>query len=145
MAIVEKSVLVEHSAARMYALVDRVDEYPRFLPWCGGASVLWQDDERMRARIDIDYHHIRHSFTTENLRRAGESIEIRLVEGPFRVLDGVWRFKPLGEHACRIDFRLRYEFSSRLLERLLSPVFGHIANSFVEAFTRRAADVYGRS
>lgn len=143
MALVEKSVLVGHSAQRMYALVDRVEDYPQFLPWCGGSSVEHRDGAVTRASIVIDYHGIRQSFRTENRTQPPELIDIRLLSGPFRELDGIWRFTPLGEEACRIDFRLRYEFSSKLLEKLTGRVFAYIADTFVDAFVKRAERLYG--
>ncbi len=143
MALTEKSVLVEYSAAQMYALVADVARYPEFLPWCGGAQVLSQDGAVVHAQISIDFRGIRQRFSTENRQNEPELIEMKLVDGPFRELDGSWRFKALGEQACRIDFRLHYEFSSKLLEKLVGPVFHYIANSFVDAFVKRAARIYG--
>lgn len=127
----------------MYALVADVPRYPEFLPWCGGAQVLSQSDAVVHAAISIDFRGIRQKFSTENRLREPELIEMKLLDGPFRELDGSWRFKPLGEQACRIDFRLHYEFSSKILEKLVGPVFHYIANSFVDAFVRRAAQLYG--
>lgn len=143
MALTEKSVLVEYSAAQMYALVADVPSYPEFLPWCGGAQILSRDGDIVHAAISIDFRGIRQKFSTENRQREPELIEMKLLHGPFRELDGSWRFKALGEQACRIDFRLHYEFSSKLLEKLVGPVFHYIANSFVEAFVNRAAQLYG--
>jgi ribosome-associated toxin RatA of RatAB toxin-antitoxin module len=142
MALVEKTVLVPYSAEQMFNLVDRVEEYPQFLPWCGGASVTVKDEKTVRATVLIDYHHIRQSFTTENVRKPPESIYITLQQGPFRQLDGSWQFIPLSPTACKIEFRLHYEFSSKLLEKLVGPVFHYIANSFVDAFIQRAEKVY---
>jgi ribosome-associated toxin RatA of RatAB toxin-antitoxin module len=143
MALVEKSVLVGYSAERMFALVDGVEDYPSFLPWCGGTEVKWRDATTVVATVHIDYHHVRQHFTTENTRTAPHLIEMSLRDGPFSHLAGSWRFVALAEDACKVEFRLRYEFSSRLLEKLVGPVFGHIANSFVEAFVRRAEALYG--
>ena len=143
MALVQKSVLVGYSAQRMYVLVDEVERYPEFLPWCGGTELEQRDGEVTRASIQIDYRGIRQSFKTENRTQAPELIEIQLVSGPFRALDGTWRFTALAPEACRIDFQLHYEFSSRLLERLVGPVFHYIANSFVDAFLKRAEHLYG--
>ena len=145
MALVEKSVLVGHSAAQMYVLVDEVERYPEFLPWCGGSELEHRDAGLTRACVRIDYHGIKQSFRTENRTQPPHLIEIRLISGPFRTLDGVWRFTPLSPEACRIDFRLHYEFSSKLLEKLVGPVFSHIAGSFVDAFLRRAERLYGAS
>lgn len=143
MALVEKTVLVPYSAERMFALVDDVAEYPQFLPWCGGSSVTEVDkDNTVHATVHIDYHHIKQSFTTENVRRAPEYIDMTLKDGPFKHLDGSWRFIPLAETACKIEFQLHYEFSNKLLEKLVGPVFHYIANSFVDAFIERAEKVY---
>ncbi|NNM81328.1 MAG: type II toxin-antitoxin system RatA family toxin [Burkholderiales bacterium] len=143
MALVEKSVLVHHSAAQMFSLVDDIRQYPAFLPWCGGASVSEIDRENVvHATVMIDFHHVKKSFTTENRRDAPNLIEMKLVDGPFDILDGEWRFIPLGEEACKIDFRLHYEFSSKLLETLVGPIFNMIAMSFVDAFIKRAEKVY---
>jgi ribosome-associated toxin RatA of RatAB toxin-antitoxin module len=140
---VNRSVLVSRTPEQMFALVDAVERYPEFLPWCGGASVSFRDETRTRATINISYRGIKQNFTTENTKRAPAEMQIRLVEGPFRELDGQWRFTALGERGCKVEFRLRYEFSSRILAKLLGPVFGFIANSFVEAFVKRAERLHG--
>ena len=145
MAENEKSVLIGYSAPRMFALVDKVEDYPKFLPWCGGSSVVPQNESVTHATIVIDYHHIKHSFTTENIRTPPELIEMTLLNGPFQNLDGHWRFIPLAENACKIEFRLHYTFAHIFLEKLVGPVFFMIANSFVEAFIQRAEEVYGNS
>lgn len=143
MALVEKSVLVPYSAEQMFALVDNVAGYPQFLPWCGGASVKSLDGNTVQATVHIDYHHIKQSFTTENVRQAPHRIDIALKDGPFRNLDGGWHFIPLSESACKIEFSLHYEFSNRLLEKVFGPVFHYIANTFVDAFVHRAEKFYG--
>lgn len=143
MAEVKKSVLIAYSATQMFDLVDSVQQYPEFLPWCAAASVAPVDDSKVKASVTINYHGVKQSFTTENQRTPPRQIEMRLVEGPFRTLDGCWRFTALNEQACKIEFSLHYEFSSKLLEKLVGPVFGYIANSLVEAFLRRAEHVYG--
>lgn len=145
MAEIEKSVLVSHSASRMFALVDAVEDYPKFLPWCGGSSVNPQDDRVTHATVMIDYHHVKHSFTTENTRQVSELIEMKLLDGPFEHLDGRWRFVSLSEDACKVEFRLHYTFSHKILEKLVGPVFFIIANSFVDAFVQRAEQVYGET
>lgn len=143
MALVEKSVLVPYSAEQMFVLVDNVAEYPQFLPWCGGSSVSPAErDNTVHATVHIDYHHIRQSFTTENVRQPPDYIDITLKDGPFKHLDGSWRFIPLADSACKIEFQLHYEFSNKLLEKLVGPVFHYIANSFVDAFIHRAEKVY---
>ena len=144
MAVVEKTVLIEHSAREMFDLVDRCEDYPAFLPWCGRTELKFRDELRTVATLHINYHSVRSSFTTENTKASGSTMEIRLVDGPFRRLEGSWRFKALAETACKIEFRLHYEFSSKMFEKFIGPVFSHIANTFVDAFVRRADQVYGR-
>ena len=141
---VNKSVLVDFSPDQMFALVDAVERYPEFLPWCGGASVSYRDAHRTRATLAINYRGIKQSFTTENVKEPGRSISVRLVEGPFRTLDGDWRFAALADRGCKVELRLRYEFSSKLLAKLVGPVFNYIANTFIDAFVRRARAIYGK-
>lgn len=138
MAEIRKSVLIEHSAAQMYELVERVEDYPEFLPWCGGGEVVQRTPTGMLARLHVHYRGIRTKFSTDNTNEPGRSILMRLHDGPFRRLEGSWHFIPLAENACKIEFQLHYEFSSTLLEKVLGPVFNHIINTFVEAFVRRA-------
>lgn len=145
MTEIRKTVLIEHSADAMYQLVDRVEDYPVFLPWCGGGEVLERTDSSLVALIHIRYHGIKAHFSTVNENDPGRSIRMRLREGPFRKLDGEWRFTPLGERACKVEFLLHYEFSSGLLAKALGPVFNHIANSFVEAFIKRADQLAAQS
>jgi ribosome-associated toxin RatA of RatAB toxin-antitoxin module len=135
---VRKSVLVPYGAERMFALVDDIERYPEFLPWCPGATVLDRRPDGKTARIDINYHGVRAHFTTDNANVPFESIVVTLVDGPFRHLHGEWRFHPLAPDACRIDFELAYEFATHLLERVVGPVFTRIANTFIDAFVRRA-------
>ncbi len=142
MARVEKSVLVAHPPERMFELVDRVEDYPEFLPWCGGTELKLRDAHRTVATIHIAYLGIRQSFTTENIKTHPREMRITLQDGPFSELEGDWSFLPLGADACKVTFRLHYVFSSRLLETVLAPVFSHITNTFVDAFVRRADEVY---
>jgi ribosome-associated toxin RatA of RatAB toxin-antitoxin module len=139
---IARSAIVEHSAAEMYALVEDIEAYPDFLPWCAAAVVHERRPGTTKATLTIGMRGLRHSFTTLNQNRPGEAIDMRLVEGLFRRFDAQWRFVPLSPHACRIEFSLQYEFSSRALGRLLAPLFDGIADSMVEAFVRRAAQVH---
>lgn len=143
MAEVVKTVLVPYSAEAMFELVDRVEEYPRFLPWCGGTELLKRDDEVTEATLTISYLSVRQSFTTRNRKTPGREMNIQLVSGPFRQMHGYWRFKPLAEDACKIEFKLHYEFSSSLLEKVLGPVFGMVTGGLVDAFVHRAEAIYG--
>lgn len=141
---VRKSVLVEFSPEQMFALVDDVEHYPEFLPWCGGTNVSHRDGSTTRATIRINYRGIKHSFTTENTKAVPHAMQVKLVEGPFKALDGDWKFIALVDRGCKIEFRLHYEFSSRVLEKLVGPVFNYIANTLVDAFVRRAERLYGQ-
>ncbi len=143
MAVVEKSVLIERTVSQMFELVDRVEEYPKFLPWCGGTELIERTDAKTAARLHISYHGIKAHFATENDKEPPKWMSIKLREGPFRHMDGLWRFTPLGESACKIEFRLHYEFSNKLLEKALGPVFHHIANTFIDSFVKRAHQIYG--
>jgi len=140
---IAKTVLVEHTPQEMFDLVDEVERYPEFLPWCGGSNVSHRDDRTTRATIHINYRGIRQSFTTENAKVRPHSMSVKLVQGPFRNLDGEWRFLALPGGGCKIEFRLHYEFASRILEKLVGPVFHYIANTLVDAFVRRAESQYG--
>lgn len=143
MAKVVKSVLVPYSAAEMFELVDRVEDYPQFLPWCGGTELLRRDELVTEATIHLHYMHVKQHFTTENPKRIPEEMRITLKSGPFRKLEGAWYFKRLADTACKIEFELHYEFSSSLLEKVVGPVFGMVTNSLVDAFVHRAETVYG--
>jgi len=140
---VKRSVLVPHAAAQMFALVDDVERYPEFLPWCAGATVLGHRGDGKTARIDIDYHGVRAHFTTDNANVPAERIVITLNDGPFRQLQGEWRFRTLAEDACKVEFELAYEFSTGLIEAIVGPVFNHIASTFIDAFVHRAEKLYG--
>jgi ribosome-associated toxin RatA of RatAB toxin-antitoxin module len=146
---VRKSVLLSYSAHEMYSLVTAVEDYPKFLPWCSRGEVLSSDESGMTARLHLAFAGLKQSFTTRNTHVLDRSVTLSLVDGPFSKLEGSWRFTPLsipgaGEgSACKAEFDLAYEFSSKPLEFALSPVFDRVANTFVDAFVKRAAQVYG--
>jgi ribosome-associated toxin RatA of RatAB toxin-antitoxin module len=140
---VHRSVLLPYSARQMFELVERVEDYPRFLPWCGGTEVARLSGAGVLATVTIDYRGIRQRFTTVNLNQPHEAISMRLREGPFTRLEGEWRFRSLREDACKVEFSLDYVFARGLLGRALAPVFDQIARSFIDAFVRRAEQVYG--
>lgn len=141
---VRKSVLVPYAASEMFALVDDVESYPQFLPWCGGASVLERHEGGKTARIDIDYHGVRAHFTTDNANDPPASIVVTLKDGPFRHLHGEWQFHALAQDACKVEFELAYEFTTPLIEAIVGPVFSHIADTFIDAFVKRAGKRRGR-
>ena len=142
MADVRKNVLVNHSAEKMFHLVDQIEDYPLFLPWCGGATVLERNQEITRARIHIQYHGVNQSFTTQNTKVFPSRIDLKLIDGPFKRLNGAWLFKSINDNACSIDFHLHYEFSNFILDKIISPIFGQIANTFVEGFVTQADKIY---
>ncbi|EHR72384.1 oligoketide cyclase/lipid transport protein [Burkholderiales bacterium JOSHI_001] len=146
---VKKSVLLWYSPAEMYELVTRVEHYPQFLPWCEKTEVLESSELTMTARLHLAYAGVRHAFTTRNEHQPGRQVLVKLVDGPFSLLDGTWDFIPIGRpgtetQACRIEFEMRYAFSSKALETVVSPVFDRVANTFVDRFVERAEVVYGR-
>ncbi|MGZ8301069.1 MAG: type II toxin-antitoxin system RatA family toxin [Telluria sp.] len=143
MAVVHKSVFLGYSAEQMFDLVAQVEDYPKFLPWCGGVKVLERTEDLLVANLAIHFHGVRQSFTTRNHNARPTQMKMKLVDGPFKVMDGTWTFKALRADACKVEFDLHYEFSSILLEQLIGPVFGMIANSMVDSFCKRAETVYG--
>jgi ribosome-associated toxin RatA of RatAB toxin-antitoxin module len=138
MPTVLKSVLVHRPAADMFALVDDVERYSEFLPWCSATEVLERTPEVTRARIDIDYHGLASHFSTLNRKQARERMDLEFVEGPFETFKGHWSFVPLGEAGCRVEFALDYSFANAALDALLGPVFGHIIETLVDRFVARA-------
>lgn len=140
---VARSAIVPHSAAELYALVEDVESYPRFLPWCLGAEVKSRSPGATLATLTVGLRGVKQSLTTQNANRAPEAIDMKLVEGPFRRFAAGWRFQPLGESACKVEFSMEFEFASRALAALLQPLFEKIADGMVDAFTRRADEIHG--
>ena len=128
----------------MFALVDAVEDYPKFLPWCGGVDLIERGDTSTSATLHINYHGIKQQFTTQNMKQSPHSMVIKLKDGPFKQLDGDWRFTQLAENACKIEFRLNYQFANSLLEKIIAPVFIHIAATFVDGFVARADKIYAK-
>ena len=138
---VVRTILVTHSAATMYALVNDVPSYPKFLPWCGGARIIEQTDSKMQAAVDIAYLGVQQTFTTNNTLVANERIDLALVSGPFSRLSGQWRFIQLGDVGCKVEFELNYAFEG-IIGAIVAPVFDRIAATFVDAFVRRAEQLH---
>ena len=143
MDVVDRSALVHYSNDEMFALVSDIDAYPQFLPWCSGARVLSHEQHEMSARIDFSVSGVSKSFTTRNQLQPGREISMQLVEGPFSQLEGRWRFEPLGDAGSKISLFLEYDFSSKVVSLAVGPVFNKIANTLVDAFQKRAVEVYG--
>ena len=144
MATVKKSALVLYSAAEMYALVEDIEAYPRFLPWCRSTQVLSRNEDEVRATIEMVKGGVHKSFTTCNRMQNHKLIDIRLLEGPFKRLEGYWRFEPLRADASKVSLDMEFEFASPLLRVAVEPVFKQIANSLVDAFCKRAVELYGK-
>ena len=148
MKTVHKSVLIWYSAAEMFALVTDVVSYPQFLPWCDKASVVDEDPLGMTAKVGLSIAGLSQSFTTRNTHVKDRKVSLKLVDGPFSKLDGHWDFTPVGkdnDRACKVDFTLRYDFDSTALAALVGPVFDKVAGSLVDAFVKRASQIYGEN
>ena len=149
MKTVQKSVLIWFSPQQMYELVTAVADYPQFLPWCDHAKVLETREDGATAEVGISFGGIRQTFTTRNTHTPGSKVDMQLVNGPFSQLEGHWSFTPVGNdtasQACKVELTLAYGFSNALLGKLVGPVFDRIAASLVDAFVKRAEQVYGAS
>lgn len=140
---ISRSALVGYSAGQIYALVEDIESYPRFLPWCRASRVMGREGDVTTAELSVGLKGINQSFTTRNLNRPGTSIELELLSGPFRQFRANWRFHELGPAASKIEYSMSYELAGGVLGRVVGPLFEHIANSMVEAFIQRAEAVYG--
>ena len=146
MKTIHKSVLLWHSAEEMYALVTDVQHYPQFLPWCDHGEVIEHREDGMVARVGMAISGLKQSFTTRNTHQPGRGVQMELLDGPFSRLDGQWQFTPLGDgsqRACKVEFTLSYGFSNAALAAIVGPVFDRIDGSLVDAFVKRADQVYG--
>lgn len=146
MKTVHKSVLIWYSPEEMYTLVTQVGQYPEFLPWCDHARVLVQTDTSMEAEVGILFSGVRQSFVTRNTHVPGSRVDMQLVKGPFSQLQGQWNFYALGDgsqRACKVELQLNYGFDNPALAKVVGPVFDKIAASMVDAFVKRAQQVYG--
>ena len=146
MKTVNKSVLIWYSPQEMFALVTDIAQYPRFLPWCDQARVVQQDNSGMLAEVGIAFSGVHQSFITRNIHTEQQRIEMQLVKGPFSKLQGQWDFLTLGDgsqRACKVELALQYGFDNATLAKLVGPVFDKIASSLVDAFVKRAQQVYG--
>jgi ribosome-associated toxin RatA of RatAB toxin-antitoxin module len=146
MKTVHKSVLIWYSPQEMFDLVTDVAKYPAFLPWCDKARIASQHETGVTAEIGMSFGGIHQTFTTRNEHVPGREVKLNLVNGPFSKLDGKWSFLPVGDasqRACKVELALNYGFSSAALGKLVGPVFDKIAGSLVDAFVKRAEQVYG--
>ncbi len=140
---IDRSALVFHSSERMYNIVNDVASYPAFLPWCSDAQIISLEQQQMIATLGIAKGAVRHQFTTRNSFISQNEIKMELVEGPFRYLQGVWQFKPLETSACKVMLKLDFDFNGQLAKMALATLFNQAANTMVDAFCKRANEVYG--
>jgi ribosome-associated toxin RatA of RatAB toxin-antitoxin module len=143
MTLVQKSALVKYSAQQMFDLVNDIEAYPRFLPWCSGSRIISREDDVVEAELVISKSGFKKSFSTRNQIDRGGRITVSLLDGPFSKLDGVWNFMPLREDASKISLDLEFEMSSVLANLAFGAVFNQICNTMVASFTSRAKEVYG--
>ena len=141
---VSRSALVPYSGTQMFALVEDVDAYPEFLPFCQSTEVHRREGDTLEASLEIGRGPAAMRFTTRNTLEPGRKMEIRLLDGPFRELRGTWRFDPVDAGACRVTLEMEFEFASAALATLFSATFEQTVGSMVDAFTKRARAVYGR-
>jgi ribosome-associated toxin RatA of RatAB toxin-antitoxin module len=141
MPTINRSALVPHTTEEMFQLVDDVDRYVEFLPWCTESRVLERSEDEVVATILLSKGSLNKAFTTRNLLQKHKMIEMRLVDGPFKHLQGFWRFDSLNDNACKVSLDLDYEFSSKLVALAIGPVFNQIANTLVDAFVVRAKEL----
>lgn len=137
---VKRSALIAESPAHMYRLVNDIERYPEFVPWCASARVDSRTDTEVVATLSIKRGPLRAEFTTRNLLEPDRRVLMQFVSGPFRVLEGLWTFTALGELGCRVELEMRFEFANRVAGTLFEPLFEDTAASLVDAFVKRARD-----
>jgi ribosome-associated toxin RatA of RatAB toxin-antitoxin module len=142
MTIIQRSAIVPHSAAEMYTLVNAIEDYPQFIPWCQETEVHSRDEDEIRATLSFEGGGIKKSFTTCNRLQKDKMIEIRLINGPFRQLEGFWRFDPQEDQQTLIRLDLEFELANKILGIAFGAVFNQVANALVDAFSKRADEVY---
>jgi ribosome-associated toxin RatA of RatAB toxin-antitoxin module len=141
--VVQKSALVKYSAQQMYDLVEDIESYPKFLPWCSGSRILRRDGNIVEGQIEIAKAGFHKTFTTRNRQDHGGKIQISLLDGPFKSLEGFWSFMPLREDASKISLDLEFEIAGTFASMAFGPVFNQICNTMVSSFTQRAKALYG--
>lgn len=140
--LIKRYSLLPYSPRQMYELVNNIEDYPRFLPWCRAAKILSKNEKEIVASLELVWSGIHKSFTTRNILTTNERIDIKLVQGPFRHLEGIWNFIPMAD-GCKVELELEFELTGHFLDMFFQPVFQKIANSLVDLFTKRAIEVYG--
>lgn len=144
MTDIKRTAVMPYSASQMFDLVNAIDDYPKFIPWCHSAQIISRDDDEIRATLDFSRGGMHKSFTTSNRLQKDKMIQIRLLNGPFKHLEGFWRFDPISENSCQVTFDLEFEFSNKLLGFAFGPLFTQVTNMLVDSFRKRADEVYGK-
>lgn len=142
MPFIQHSLEVPYNVSEMYKLVNHIEKYSEFLPWCTESQIISQDEDSIQARLTLTGGGLSKSFTTLNRLQKNKLIEISLIDGPFKHLEGYWSFET-SPRGSRINLNLEFEFSTRLLALAFSPIFEKVANTLVQAFSERAKQVYG--
>lgn len=140
---IERSALMPYSAHQMYLLVNDVEKYPEFLPWCTETQLISSTDTEMVAKLVISKGPIRQYFITRNNLVADKSVELNLQEGPFKKLHGLWTFNQLSSEACRIQLVMDFDYSNVIIKAALGPLFNKAATTMVDVFCQRAKQIYG--
>ena len=140
---IKRTAQIIYSPQQMFELVNSIEEYPRFLPWCHSSQVVSRTDNEVIASLEINWKGIHKNFTTRNRLYPHERMEIDLINGPLQHMEGIWHFQSLDMHACKVLLDLEFEFAGNFIDRFFQPVFQHIANTLVDAFCKRAAELYG--
>lgn len=145
MTTIKREATVAHSVEQMYDLVNDIESYPQFLPWCSESHVDFRNEDEVRAGLTLAMSGISKTFSTHNRLQKNKMIEIRLVDGPFKQLEGFWRFERTASEGCRIQLDLDFEMSSGMLSFVIGPIFHQIANTLVDAFVDRADVLFGKT
>jgi ribosome-associated toxin RatA of RatAB toxin-antitoxin module len=143
MTIIKRNAIISYSQKQMFELVNSIEEYPRFLPWCRESHIISRTESEVEAQLDIAWSGVHKTFTTKNYLHPYERMEITLVKGPFKHLEGRWSFIKLGDHGCKVNLELEFELAGGILDRMFQPIFHHMANTMVDSFCKRAVEVYG--
>lgn len=140
---IKRNALLPYTAKEMFELVDDIEAYSSFLPWCSASHIIRREGNEVEATLELTWSGMHKSFTTKNSLTPYERIDINLVQGPFKHLEGIWTFVPMGERGCKVNLELDFELTGHFLDKIFQPIFSHIANSLVDLFTKRAVEVYG--
>lgn len=138
-----RSVIVPYTPAQMFELVADVERYPEFVPWCASSELLARNEDELTGRLEMALGPLTGSLTTRNRLEPPQAMSLELIEGPFSELQGQWQFRPLGDAGCQVELQMRFAFSNPVKEMVLGAAFEQTCNRLVDAFVKRAAEVYG--